>query len=82
MATYNFSHCVKNITADTYLLSGTKDSDYRKENNKKLYDLLTCKKGLKFLKGVPHDMANTPEHKQELEKALDDIFNNKLFLRG
>ncbi len=72
---YDLSEQVKNITADTHLIVGLKDSDYHIENNKKLFELLQCKKSLQLLEDVPHDLANTPENKEEFENALENIFD-------
>ena len=77
MKQYMFEDFVKNIIADTYLIIGTADSEYHIGNNKKLYDLLTCKKELIILDGVPHDLANTPETKEKFTNALKNIFINK-----
>ena len=77
MKQYIFEDFVKNIIADTYLIIGTADSEYHIENNKKLYNLLTCKKELIILDGVPHDLANTPETKEKFTNALKKIFINK-----
>lgn len=71
---YDLSEMVKNITADTHLIVGLKDSEYHIENNKKLFALLTCKKSLQLLPDVPHDLANTPENKEAFEKALEKIW--------
>ncbi len=74
---YNLTDIVKNITAQTYLIVGMKDSEYHIDNNKKLFELLNCPKHLDMLPDVPHDLANTPETKATFEKALTKIFNQQ-----
>lgn len=74
MADYDFSKFVHKIIAETHLIIGLEDSEYRIESNKKLYDLLTCKKTIQWLSGVPHDLANTPETKDMFTKAMQNIF--------
>lgn len=72
---YDFAPLVQNITADTHIIVGTKDTEYHIENNKKLYELLTCKKSLQILENVPHDLANTPETKTIFQNAVNKILN-------
>ncbi len=72
---YNFVPLIKNITADTHIICGLQDTQYHIENNKTLYDLLTCKKSLQLLPNVPHDLANTPETKEVFTEALEKIFS-------
>ena len=71
---YDLTEDVKNIKAETHLVVGLKDSEYHIENNKRLFNLLTCKKSLQMLEGVPHDLANTPEDKSKFVQALEKIF--------
>lgn len=75
---YNLTEDVKKIKADTHLIVGLKDSEYHIENNKKLFELLQCKKSLQLLPGVPHDLANTPEDKEKFTKALENIFHKTI----
>ena len=74
MENYNFYEIVENITARTFLISGSKDTEYRLVETEKLFNLLTCEKQLVILDDVPHDLANTEEHKQKLNKALETLF--------
>jgi len=71
---YNLENQIKNIKAKTYIFSGLADSEYHQNNNKKLFELLTCPKKIYFLPNVPHDLANTPETKATFENALEKIF--------
>jgi len=77
VAKTDFTDAAKNITADTFLIVGTLDSENHIENNKKLYKLLQCKKTLMLLPDVPHDLANTPETKETFTKAMQQVFLNK-----
>lgn len=74
MANYDFSKFVHKITAETHLIVGLKDGEYRIESNKRFYDLLACEKTIQWLSGVPHDLANTPETKDKFTKAMQNIF--------
>lgn len=44
-------------------------------NNKKLYELLNCKKSLQLLPDVPHDLANTDDNKKIFIEALENVFD-------
>jgi len=67
---YNLTDIIKEITAYAYLIVGLKDTNWHIENNKKLYELLRCKKELMLLPDIPHDLANTPQNKETFIKAL------------
>lgn len=70
---YDMTNFIRNITAETHLIVGLKDSEYHIENNKKLFELLQCKKSLQLLEDVPHDLANTEENKRAFVLALEKI---------
>ncbi len=72
---YNLTKNIGNITAETHLIVGLKDSEYHIENNKKLYELLNCKKSLQLLPDVPHDLANTDANKKLFIEALENVFD-------
>lgn len=72
---YNIADMINKITAKTYVICGLKDSEYHIENNKKLFELLTCKKELYLLPDVPHDLANTPETKVVFTETLKVILD-------
>ncbi len=66
---------IKNITAETHVIIGSKDTEKHLNNSKALYEMLNCKKYFYLLEGIPHDLANTPEDKILFEKTLKDILN-------
>lgn len=68
---------IKNITADTYVIIGSKDTEKHKRNSKALYKMLTCKKEFYLLEGIPHDLANTPEDKKVFTTILIDILGKR-----
>lgn len=70
---YNLTEYVKNITADTSVIIGMRDTEYHIKNGEKLYDLLKCPKQIFKLDGVPHDLANTSEDKEKFSIALEEI---------
>lgn len=73
LLSYDLTTQVGKIVAETHLIVGLKDSEYHIENNKKLFQLLNCKKSLQMLDGVPHDLANTTEDKEKFLKALEKV---------
>ena len=64
---------IKNITADTYVIVGSKDNEKHLKNSKALYQMLNCKKEFFLLDNIPHDLANTPQDKELFTKTLKDI---------
>lgn len=64
---------IEKITAKTYILIGSKDSEKHIKNSKHLYQMLNCEKELYLLEDVPHDLANTPHDKQLFTKTLKEI---------
>ena len=64
---------IKNITADTYVIVGSKDNEKHLKNSKALYQMLNCKKEFFLLDNIPHDLANTPQDKELFTKTLRDI---------
>ncbi len=73
---YDFTLKAKKIKAPTYLIVGSLDNEKYIEDNKQLLNLLTCNnKQLFVLQDVPHDVANTEEHKQLFSSTLKEILN-------
>lgn len=67
---------IKGITADTYVLVGSKDNEKHLRNSKLLYQMLDCnKKEFHLMKDIPHDLANTPYDKELFEKTLRKILS-------
>ena len=66
---------IENITAETYVLVGSKDNDKHLKNSKLLYQMLNCKKEFYLLEDIPHDLANTPHDKELFAKTLRDILS-------
>ena len=64
---------IKNITAYTYVIVGSKDNEKHLKNSKLLYQMLNCKKEFFLLDNIPHDLANTPQDKELFTKTLRDI---------
>ncbi len=75
---YNLSKSIKNIKAKTFMIQGLLDADYIIENSKLIYEMLNCQKHLYLLDNVPHDLANTPETKEQFIQVLESIFASDL----
>ena len=73
MKSLDLTKQIKKITATTHVIVGLADNEKHIKNSKKLYEMLTCKKHLHLLPGVPHDLANTPETKSTFENSLEKI---------
>ena len=72
---------IEKITADTYVLIGSKDNEKHLKNSKLLYEMLNCKKEFHLLEDIPHDLANTPHDKELFTKTLREIltkYNKKI----
>lgn len=66
---------IENITAETYVLVGSKDNEKHLKNSKLLYQMLNCKKEFHLLEDIPHDLANTPHDKKLFTKTLREILS-------
>lgn len=64
---------IKKVKAKTFLLFGDKDKPEYHVSNKILFDALKTEKEFIILRGVPHDVANTPEHKEIFINALRTV---------
>lgn len=70
---------IQKITANTYIVVGSKDNQKHLKNSRRLYQMLNCKKEFYLLEDIPHDLANTPHDKELFTKTLKDIlikYNN------
>ncbi len=66
---------IKSITAETYVIVGSKDNEKHLKNSKFLYQMLNCKKEFCLLDGVPHDLANTTRDKELFTNTLIEIIS-------
>ena len=66
---------IRNVTAETYVLVGSKDNEKHLRNSKHLYQMLNCKKEFHLLEDIPHDLANTPHDKELFTKTLRGILS-------
>lgn len=73
MKKLDISSQIKLITADTYVIVGSKDNEKHLKNSRYLYQMLNSKKEFYLLEGIPHDLANTPHDKELFSKTLRDI---------
>ena len=73
MKKLNLTPQIKNITAETYVIIGSKDTEKHLKNSKYLYNTLSCKKELYLLEEIPHDLANTPKDKELFRETLINI---------
>lgn len=73
MKKLDISSQIKLITADTYVIVGSKDNEKHLKNSRYLYQMLNSKKEFYLLEGIPHDLANTPHDKELFTKTLRDI---------
>ena len=64
---------IQMITANTYVIVGSKDNEKHLKNSKYLYKMLNCKKEFYLLEDIPHDLANTPHDKELFTNTLKDI---------
>lgn len=71
---------IENITANTYVVVGSKDNEKHLKNSKLLYQMLNCKKEFYLLNNIPHDLANTTHDKELFTKTIRDILtkNNNI----
>lgn len=70
---------IQKITANTYVVVGSKDNQKHLKNSRSLFQMLNCKKEFYLLEDIPHDLANTPHDKELFTKTLKDIlikYNN------
>lgn len=70
---------MQRITANTYIVVGSKDNEKHLKNSTHLYQTLNCEKEFYLLDDIPHDLANTPRDKELFTKTIKDIlikFNN------
>ena len=72
---FDLTSKIKNITASTYVIIGTKDTEKHINSSRQLFDLLTCKKQYIELDGIPHDLANTERDKELFSKTIDNILS-------
>ncbi len=73
MKKLDISSQIKMVTANTYVIVGSKDNEKHLKNSKYLYQMLNCKKEFHLLEDIPHDLANTPHDKELFTKTLRDI---------
>ena len=73
MKKLDISSQIKLITANTYVIVGSKDNEKHLKNSRYLYQMLNCKKEFYLLEGIPHDLANTPHDKDLFTKTLRNI---------
>ena len=73
MKNLDISSQIEMITANTYVIVGSKDNEKHLKNSRYLYNTLNCKKEFCLLENVPHDLANTPHDKELFTKTLEDI---------
>ncbi len=52
LAKWNLAPYAENIVANTFIVTGTEDSEWHKDNAQQLFNILNCKKELTFLPGV------------------------------
>ena len=71
----DISSQIEMITANTYVIVGSKDIEIHLKNSGELYQKLNCKKEFYLLEDVPHDLANTPHDKELFTKTLRDILS-------
>ncbi len=79
MKKLDISSQIKMITANTYVIVGSKDNEKHLRNSRYLYQTLNCEKEFYLLENIPHDLANTPRDKDLFIKTLRKIltkFNN------
>ena len=73
MKKLDISPQIKSITANTYVIVGSKDNEKHKKNSRYLYQTLNCKKEFYLLEDISHDLANNPHDKELFTKTLRDI---------
>ena len=66
---------IQKITANTYVVVGSKDNQKHLKNSRSLFQMLNCKKEFYLLEDIPHDLANTPYDKELFEKTLRKILS-------
>lgn len=75
LKTMDLTPYIRNITARTYVVIGSNDSESHLENSKRLFELLDCQKSYLELEGIPHDLANNKRDKELFTKTIDEILN-------
>ena len=69
----DISSQISKVTANTYVIVGSKDKEEHLKNSRYLYQMLNCKKEFYLLEDVPHDLANTPHDKELFTKTIREI---------
>lgn len=75
LETYDFIKNIDKITAKTILVIGDDEHKVRLDDNKEIFEKLTCEKELIILPNVPHAIAKKPEHEELYKQVLNNIFN-------
>ena len=68
---------IKKISAFTYVIIGSNDSETHLDNSKILFNSLNCGKDFVLLDGVPHDLANNERDKKLFTETIDNILTNQ-----
>lgn len=75
--TIDLTSHIQSITANTYVIVGSKDIEVHIKNCKRLYQKMNCKKEFYLLDGIPHDLANTPHDKELFTQTINEILSKE-----